>query len=137
MVFGGGDVHAEVARTVEFGDLLDVGGAGSRDQGLALHVVKLGDVRRLLGDQAVGGDESGRRERHLFLAVQVVGGRAALQINRAIGHQWNARGGGDRVEIDFQIRHFELGLDGIGDLHADVHRVADRLLLVVEVGERD
>jgi hypothetical protein len=35
------------------------------------------------------------------------------------------------------MRVAELGLDRVDDLHAEVHRVPDDLLLVVVVGERD
>ena len=39
--------------------------------------------------------------------------------------------------LHLEGRQVELGLDGIDDLVADVDVVADRLLLVVEIGKRD
>src|SRR5439155_5885674 len=85
-------VHAEVLRGVDLGDLLDVGGAGGGNDGLALEVGERLDVGRLLGDPAVGGDEVRDGEADLFLARDVVGGRAALEVDGAVGHQRDAVG---------------------------------------------
>ena len=82
---GRDDVHAEVLRGVDLGDLLDVGRARGRDDRLALEVVERLDVRRLLGDPAVGGHEVRDREADLLLALEVVGGRAALEVDGAVG----------------------------------------------------
>ena len=93
-------------------------------------------VGRLLRDEAVGGDEMGDGEGDLLLPLEIVGGRAAFQIDRAVRHQRDARGGGHRVELDLELVELELLLHRIDDLVAQVHRVADDLLLVVVIGER-
>ena len=105
------------------------------DDGLALEIVDLVDVARLLGDVAAGGEEVGVGEPHLLLALGVVGGGAALQIDGAVGHQRNAGGRRDRVELHLELGELQLLLHGVDDLGADVHGEADGLLLVVEVGE--
>ena len=92
---------------------------------------------RLLDDVAVGRHEVGVGERHLLLALDVVGRRAALEVDRAVRHQRNAVADVTGLQVDLEVRHLELGLDRVDDLHADVHRVADDLLLVVVVRERD
>ena len=93
--------------------------------------------RRLLRDPAVGGDEVRDREPDLLLARDVVGGRAALQVDGAVRHQRDAVGRGDQLVVDLDRRHLQLGFDRVDDPVAQVHRVADRLLLVVVVGEGD
>jgi hypothetical protein len=82
-------------------------------------------------------DEVGRTERHLLLALDRIRRRAALHVDGSVLHQRNAVGRGDRLQVDLEIGQLEVGLDRIDDLHAQVHRIADGLLLVVEVGERD
>jgi hypothetical protein len=73
---------------------------------------------------------------HLLLTLDRVGRGAALDVDGAVGEERNARGGGDRPQLDLQLRHFLGGLDRVDDPHAEIHRVADRLLLVVEVRKR-
>jgi hypothetical protein len=82
---------------VDLRDLLDVGRAGSRDDGLAFEVIDRLELRRKLRDEAVGGDKMRDGEGYLLLAVEIVGGGAAFEINRAICHQRNARRRGDRI----------------------------------------
>ena len=65
--------------------------------GLALEVRERLDVRRLLRDVAVGRHEVGVGEADLLLAIEVVGRRAALEVDRAVGHQRDARRRRDRV----------------------------------------
>jgi hypothetical protein len=135
MAVGRDDVHAELLLGVDLGDLLDVGGAGGRDDGLALEIGQLADLGRALRDEAVGGDEVRGGEPDLLLARQIVGGRAALQVDGAVRHQRDAVGRGDQLVVDLEVRHLQLVLHRVDDLHAQVHRIADRLLLVVVVGE--
>ncbi|MNC91792.1 hypothetical protein D3C83_81080 [compost metagenome] len=75
----------------------------------------------------------GDGEPDLLLTFQIVGGRTAFQIDGAVGHQRNAGGGGDRIELDVDFGHLQLGLHGVDDAQAQVDRVTDRLLLVVVV----
>ena len=65
-------------------------------------------VGRLLRHEAVGGDEMGDRERDLLLSLEVVGGRAALEVDGAVGDQRDAVGRGDRVELDLELWQLEL-----------------------------
>ena len=94
-------------------------------------------LARLLGDVAAGGQEVGVGEGDLLLALGIVGGRAAFEVDGAVGHQRNAGRRGHRIELDLELVELELLLHGVDDLVADVHREADRLLVVVEIGERD
>ncbi len=73
----------------------------------------------------------------LLLALGVVGGRTAFEVDGAVGDQRNAGRRRHRIELDLELVELELLLHGIDDLVADVHRVADRLLVVVEIGERN
>jgi len=81
--------------------------------------------------------EVGWSERYLLLALDAIRRRAALHVDVAGLQLRDPVARRHRLQVDFEIRHLELGLDRIDDLHAKVHRVADRLLLVVEVRERD
>ena len=74
------------------------------------------DVGRLLRHEAVGGDEVGDGEGDLLLALEVVGGRAAFEVDRAVRDQRNARGGGHRVELDVELGELELPLHRVDDL---------------------
>ncbi len=121
---------------VQLGDLLDVGRAGRRHDGLAFKIVERFEVSRLFRHEAIGGHEVGDRERDLFLPLEVVGGRAALKVDRAVCHQRNAGGRGDGLQLDLEFAELEVRLHRVDDLVAEVHRIADDLLLVVIVGER-
>ncbi|GAA0006169.1 hypothetical protein BRDID11002_61730 [Bradyrhizobium diazoefficiens] len=44
---------------------------------------------------------------------------------------------GHRIELDLELVELEFLLHGVDDLVADVHREPDRLLVVVQIGERD
>ncbi len=137
MILGRDDVDAQPAREVGLGQLLDVGGAGGRDHRLALEVVDRVDLVRLLRHVAAGSEEVGVGEGNLLLALGIVGGRAAFEVDGAVGHQRDTGRRGHRVELDLELVELELLLHGIDDLVADVHGVADGLLVVVEIGERD
>ena len=81
--------------------------------------------------------EVGRSEGHLLLPLDAIGRRATFHVDIAGLQLRNAVARRDRLQVDLEIGHLELGLHRVDDLHAEVHRVADRLLLVVEVGKRD
>ena len=91
----------------------------------------------VLEDVAAGGQIVGVGEGDLLLALGVVGGRAAFEVDGAVGHQGDAGRRGHRVELDLELVELELLLHGVDDLVADVHREADGLLVVIEIGERD
>ncbi|MCY1553714.1 hypothetical protein D9M68_902250 [compost metagenome] len=71
------------------------------------------------------------------MAVEVVGGVAAFQVDGAVGQQRNARGRRRRVVAHLQLGQLQRRLYVLGDFLADFHCVADRLLVAVQVGERD
>jgi hypothetical protein len=60
------------------------------------------------------------RERDLLLAVEVVGGRPAFEVNGAVGDERDARRGGDRCELDVELVELEFLLHGLDHLEADV-----------------
>ena len=72
----------------------------------------------------------------LALALGVVAGRAALEIDRAVLDQRDPVLRRHRHEADGQRRQLELGLDRVEHLEHQVVRIADHLLLVVVVRER-
>jgi hypothetical protein len=90
VVLGRDDVDAEVTGGVGLGELLDVGGARCRDHRLALEVVDRIEVAGLLRDKTAGGQKMGVGEGNLLLAVGIVGGRAAFEIDGPVGEQRNA-----------------------------------------------
>src|SRR4029077_5116108 len=69
-------------------------------------------------------------------ASVVFGARAPLEVDGAVRHQRDAVRRGHELVLDVELRHLELVLYGVDDPQAQVHRVADRLLLVVVVRER-
>jgi hypothetical protein len=87
-------------------------------------------------DTTVGGDEMGNGEGDLLLPLEIVGGRAAFEVDGAVRHQRDAGRRGDRVELDVELRKLELALHPLDDAPAEIHGVAHHLLLVVVVGER-
>src|SRR5262249_36418682 len=94
-------------------------------------------VRRLLRHEAVRGDEMRDGERDLLLALEIVGGRAAFEVDGAVGYQRDARGGGDRVELGFKVRELEVFLHTIDDPGAEIHGLTYDLLLVIVIRKRD
>ena len=137
MILGRDDVDVQIARGVGFGELLDVGGAGGGDHRLALEIVDRVDLAGLLRDVAARGQKMRVGERDLLLALGIVGGRTAFEVNGAVGKQRNPGRRGHRIELDLELAELEFVLHGIDDLVANVHRKADRLLTIVEIGERD
>ena len=77
------------------------------------------------------------RERHLLLALEVVRRRAALEVDGPVLHERDAVLRGDRRELDLEAREPQLLPHGLHHREHDLVRVADHLLLVVVVGERD
>src|SRR6202042_2275740 len=75
-------------------------------------------------------------EGHDLLALQRVGGRTADDVDRPVLNERNLRAELDRLEPGLNRRKLQLFLDRIDDPAAEVHREADRLLIVVEIGKR-
>ena len=137
MVLGRDEVDAQFLLVVIGFHCALVGGSRREDHRLALEVVVVLDAGGLLDDDLGAGHEIGGREGNLLLALDAVGGGAALHVDIAAGKDRNAGLGGDGNELDLEFGHLELGLDRIDDLQADIDAVADRTLFVVQVGERD
>ena len=71
-----------------------------------------------------------------FCRSRVVGRRPALEVDRAVPHWRDSVRGSDELVLDVELRHLQLVLDRIDDAQAQVDSVADRLLLVVVIGEQ-
>ena len=137
MILGGQDIEIQAQSRIGLGNLLQIGGAGCRDDRLTLEAVDVGDARALLADIAARRQVVGRREGDLLLAIGIIGRRSALKIDGPIGDERNAGCRGHRIELNLQVRHFQFILDFVDDEHADILGVAHDLLFVVVVGERN
>ena len=126
-------LRPEIFLGVELSDLLDVGGAGGRDDRLPLEIIEFFEVGGFLRHETVGRDEMCDGEGDLFLPLEIVGGRAALQVGGAICQQRDAGGRSDRLQLDLELGELEVRLHCIDDLVAEVHGITDHLLLVVVI----
>jgi hypothetical protein len=72
-----------------------------------------------------------------FWRSTLFGGRAALQVDRAVRHERDAVGGSHELVVHLQVRVADRLLHVLDDARADVHGVAHGLLLVVVVRERN
>jgi len=88
-----------------------------------------------LADDARSGKEVRNRERDFLLPGDVVGRRAAFEVDRSVRHQRNAVRRRYELILHVEFRQLEVGANGVDDAQAQIHRIADRLLLVVVVGE--
>ena len=114
--------------------------AGARlrhDCDLSDEILDLLDAGILLGHHAIGGDEGDQGKVDLLLTAQRIDGRSALDVDGAVCDQRHAVLDVDRHVFDLQVRQVELLLHRIGDLEAELDRVADNFLVVVDVGMRD
>ena len=115
-----------------------LGGRARRDDDLvAGEVGEVADAGIALGHQSRADDEDRDRKADLALTFGVVAGGAALEIDRAVLDQRDPVLRRHRHQPDRQRRQLELGLDRVEYLEHQVVRIADHLLLVVVVGERD
>jgi hypothetical protein len=65
-----------------------------------------------------------------------IGGGATFQIGLAAGNGFNPVTGGDWQIIHFQLGQFQFPLDRINQFQAQIHRVANRLLVIVQIRKR-
>ncbi|MNF64937.1 hypothetical protein D3C84_466830 [compost metagenome] len=138
MVLGRDDVHAHLLVGVHALEQAFGGGAGGGHHVLALEVGEVGDARGLPGQQAGAHLEDAHREIHLLLALDVVGGGAALQVDGAVLHQRDARLRGHQVVAHLQLGQRQLLLDRLDRLELQVMGETHRLLrAVAEIGEGD
>ncbi|MNF99942.1 hypothetical protein D3C84_828610 [compost metagenome] len=78
------------------------------------------------------------REGHLLLALDVVGGRTAFDVNGAVLYQRNTGLGGDQVVFDVQVWLVQVLFQGLDDGQLDVMGITDGFTRSVgDVGERD
>jgi hypothetical protein len=130
-------VDAELLVLVELPDDLEVGRAGGRDDRLAGEIAQLVDIGAGLHQEARAGVEVVDRERDLLAALAVVGGRAALDVDRAVLQQRDAVGRGHGLVLELEVVAARRLLDVVGDLLADLVAEAGRLRVAAEVRERD
>jgi hypothetical protein len=71
----------------------------------------------------------------LLLALEIVGGRAAFDVDRAVLHQRDAVGRGDGHQFGVDLGQLEFSLDAFDGLQHQFMRVTDDLLLVVVIRE--
>jgi hypothetical protein len=129
------DVHAQVLLAVVLAHDQRVGGAGGAGHGLLGQVGVVLDLRGLLHQQARAGIEVVDGEGHVLAARGVVGGGAALQVDRAVGDQRNAVLRGDGHQRDLQVGLVQLLLHRVDHGVGELHREPDRLVGAVQVAE--
>ncbi len=135
MVIGRNDVDAQILLHVELGDELERRGAGCRDDRLAAQVFERFEAAGNLAHETRRNHVVGDREADLGLTVGGVRRRTAFEVDGAVGQERNAGRGRDGDELNVEFVHPEMSLYRVGDLIADVHRIADHVLLVVVIGE--
>ena len=94
------------------------------------------DRRALLHQQLGARDEDRRRERDQLLALDVVRGRSAFEVDLARGDGGDARLRGHRLPLD-RDRPANLLADRVDEQLAQVDRIADRLAARRQVRERN
>jgi len=124
------EVHAR--GTLVFAQQLHRGGARGGGHVLAVELVQRGDAGVGLDRDAHFLDVGGDGEGHVLLARGVVGGGAALDVDRAVLHQRNAVLRGHRQVLDFQLLAgglFEVGDDALAQVIVEtgVLAVAERV----------
>ena len=137
MVLAVDDRQSDIHPLVELGNLPHrIRAAGDRDR-LALEIGRLLNAARGLDDELGVDDERCQAERDRFLALEIVDGRSALEIDGSVRDQWHAVGGRDQLLTNFEIRHLQRLPQAIDDPQAKIDRVADGLSAIVRVRERN
>src|SRR5262249_49741667 len=136
LVLGVEEADAEAELRVELLDDLLVAGALVDGDAPALQVLDLANARTLLHQDAVAGDEGRRQEIDLTLTREVVGGGRADHVDGAVEQQRNARRRDERLEFHLELFELQLGLHAVDDLEAEIDRVALRLAVLADEGER-
>ncbi|SBT03752.1 hypothetical protein ACCAA_1120008 [Candidatus Accumulibacter aalborgensis] len=131
------DVHLHLLFFVHLAQQAFGSGPGGGHHILAGEIRKIVDPGRRLGHQTSSDDEDGIRETDLLLSLNVVGRRTTFEVDRAILDQRDAIRRGDRHQLDVELGEFQFSLDGIDRLEHHFLRVADDLLLVIIIRERD
>ena len=117
-----------------FLDRAFVGGALRQSDRLSGQIFDFLDPGALFGEDFGAGDEGRVGVVDLLLTGQVVGGRAAFDVDVAVCDERNAGLRRDRNELDIEF-HAEFRLNGFHGLHAQIHGIADRLAFRAYVGE--
>ena len=130
--------HVDVDQAIAIGlvDCLERRGAGGGNEHMVLELRKLRDLAVGTHRETGSGDVVRDREGHLLAALRVVGGGAALEVGLAAGDRVDARGRADRQVVDHDRLQAQVLAHRLGDLLAEIQRVAHRLLVGVVVRER-
>jgi hypothetical protein len=129
--------HFEAAAAVGLAQEAERRGAAGGGHRLALQVGNAPDARIGLHQHAHVVAKDVGRERHLLLALDQVGGGAALDVDRAVLHQRHAVGRSHGLVLDLDGRQLELGLHRLDDAVADLDAVAHGLQVAVQVREAE
>jgi len=105
------DVHADIELLVDALHHLLVGRPRRHGHDLALEVLVGADAGATLDHELGAGHEDQRREGDLLLALDIVGGRSAFEIDGAVRQQRDARRGRYRVELDRELVELEFLFD--------------------------
>ena len=107
MILSGNNIKVEIPLRSDLGDLLYIGSSRGRHDRFTFEVVHCFEVLRFFRYEAVGGDEMCDGERNLFLSFKIICCRAALEIDSAVGDEWNAGSRSNWIEFDFELLHFQ------------------------------
>src|SRR5256885_250770 len=137
VVLGARDLDVELFLLVELAKEPLGGGPGADHGVLPGEIGEVLDAGILAGEEPCPDDEQAVREGDLLLALEIVGGGAALDVHRAVLHERDPVLRGDRDELHLQARRVQFLLQRRDDLEGEVLRVADHLLLIVVIRERN
>ena len=137
MVFRADDAHIHFLLVVQLMQQHFRGGTGCDDHGFAFQVGEIFDVAAFFHQQARADNENGVGERRLFLALEVIGGRTALEVVGAVLQQRNTVLRGDRDHLNLQIRLVQLRFNRLDDGVGVSLRIAHDFLLVVVIRKRN
>ena len=112
------------------------GRIGYQAHALAGQILHPSDARGHRRQEARAVDEDHVTEGNLLHAAERDRGRSALQVDCALHELAHPVGGRRRHPVDLEFGELQRLLDGGGYLQAEVHRVAGRLTVGVEEGER-
>lgn len=137
VVLGLDHVDLQHARFGHGADLPAIGAAARGNDGLAVQVFPARDAGAGLHQHAAAGDVVRDGEGHLLAPLARVVGGAAFQVGTAFLDGGDARGGRHRHVLHLQVGPLEFRAQLVDHAQAQVQRVADGLLVGVEVRERD
>ena len=135
MILAVDDRQVEIHLLIDRGYFLHGVRAAGHGYRLAFEIGQLLDAARGLADELGVDDERRQAEGDGLLALDIVDGRAALEIDGPVEHQRHTVGRRHQLLANLEARHLQRLSQVVDDAHAQVHRIADRLSGVVGVGE--